>query len=55
MQISLGLVSLLLLVAVVGILTQHGHATRITWLSLVPLGVYLLYWAVCWLVNKLRK
>jgi len=55
MKISLGLVGLFLLVAAVGILTQHGHATRITWLSLVPLGVYLLVWAIAWLVSALRK
>ena len=55
MKISLGLVAVLLLVAVVGILTQHGHATRITWLSLVPLGLYLVWWVISWLINALRK
>jgi hypothetical protein len=45
-RISLVLLVVLLAVAFVGIMSQHGHATRITWLSLAPLGLYLLFWAI---------
>lgn len=49
-KISLLLLVVLLAVAFIGIMSQHGKATTITWLSLVPLGIYLLFWAIAAIV-----
>ncbi|MGI4971205.1 MAG: hypothetical protein ACRYGH_19845 [Janthinobacterium lividum] len=53
-KISFLLLGVLLLVAFIGILSQGGRATLITWLSLVPLGLYLIFWALAWFLAPRR-
>jgi hypothetical protein len=54
-RFSLTILVVLGLVAFVGILTQHGRATTITYLSLVPLGLYVLYGIIGLIVAAVRK
>ena len=54
-KVSLGLLVVLLLVAIVGIMTQNGKATTITWLSVAPLLLYVAVAGISWLVISLRK
>ena len=45
---------LVLLVAILGILSQHGHATVITWVSVVPVALWVLVLLASGLLNSRR-
>ncbi len=54
-NLSYGLLALFLVLAIVGICTQHGQTTTITLLSIAPLLIYVVVAAIYWALLATRK